>query len=141
MVDTAKHVVSKIVAANQILLKNGIVPQLTNLLEEEALEVPEILLPACASLENTGYRQVVDKVVLNDHGASLILTVSLLVPTDDIRFGTQRPKGQCMVDNMVVQVYLETQQLTMKLIDHCRRFYRATAYAFIILCGAEDVIP
>ena len=109
MVDTAKHVISNLVAANQILLKNSLVPQLTDLLEEKPLEVPEIFLPACASLENTGYRQVVDKVVLNDHGASLILAVSLLVPTDDIRFGTQRPKSQCVVDNVVVQVYLEPQ--------------------------------
>ena len=88
MVDTAKHVISNLVAANQILLKNSLVPQLTNLLEKKPLEVPEILLPACASHENTGYTQVVDKVVLNHHGASLILAVSLLVPTDDIRFGT-----------------------------------------------------
>lgn len=109
MVDTAKHVVSNLVAANQILLKNSLVPQLTDLFEEEPLEVSEILLPACASLENTGYRQIVDKVVLNDHGASLILAVSLLVPTDDIRFRTQRPKSQCVVDNVIVQVYLKPQ--------------------------------
>ena len=107
MVDTAKHVISNLVAANQILLKNRLVPQFTNLLEEKPLEVPEILLPACASFENTGYRQVVDKVALNDHGASLILAISLLVPTDDFRSGTQRPKGQCVVDNVIVQVYLE----------------------------------
>ena len=109
MVDTAKNVISNLVAANQILLKDRFVPQLTNLLEKKSLEVPEILLPACASLENTGYRQVVDNIVLNDHRAPLILAVPLLVPTDDIRFGTQRPKSQCVVDNVVVQVYLEPQ--------------------------------
>ena len=141
MVDTAKHVISNLVAANQILLENSLVPQLINLLEEEPLEVPKILLSACASLENTGHRQVVDKVVLNDHGASLILAIPLLVPTDDVRSGTQRPEGQCVVNNVIVQIYLKSQQLIIKLSDHCRRFNRATAYAFIVLCGAEDVIP
>lgn len=54
MIDTAKHVISNVVATNQILLKNNIIPQLINLLEEESLVVPVILLSTQTSLENTG---------------------------------------------------------------------------------------
>lgn len=52
MINTAKHVISNTIATNQILLKHRLVPLLVDLLKEEPLEVPVILLSAYTSFEN-----------------------------------------------------------------------------------------
>ena len=78
---------------------------LVDLLEEEPLEVAVVFLSAYTSFENTWYSEIFDEVVLDDHGASLVLGISFLVKADRLRLGAQSPKSQRVVNNMVVQIH------------------------------------
>ena len=107
VIDTAKHVISNTITANQILLKDRLVPSLVNLLEEEPLVVPVIFLSAYTSFENARYGQIFDEIVLDDHGAALVPAISFLVQTNRLRLGAQSPKRQRVVNNVVVQIHLK----------------------------------
>lgn len=108
MINTAKHVIGNTIPTHQIPLKDCLVSMLVDLLEEEPLVVAVIFLSAYTSFENAWYGQIFDKVVLDDHGASLVLAISFLVLTDCLRLGAQSPKSQRVVNDMVVQVHLKS---------------------------------
>ena len=106
MIDSTKHVICHLISTDQVFLKHRLVAVLVDLLQEEALEVAEVLLPAKTSFEYAGYGEILDEVTLYDHGLALILTIPFLVKTDGFRFGAQGPKCQSVVDYVVVEVDL-----------------------------------
>ncbi len=92
MIDTAEHIIRDFITTNQVFLEYGLIAKFVYLFQKEALVIMIVLFPTQASLEDTGDGHILDQIALNDHRLSLVLRISFLVTSDDVRFGAQSPK-------------------------------------------------